>query len=78
MTDIRHIGGKLTDNDIHPDSLYWDTDDEDPNEIFCSLCGLGYDTWLEVKKHIFCEHYDIVRDTDLSSDGKNNFMEGAY
>ena len=55
MTDIRHIGGKLTDNDMHPDSLYWDTDDEDPNEIFCSLCGLGCDTWLEVKKHIFCE-----------------------
>ncbi len=58
---------------MHADSLYWDTDDEDPNEIFCSLCGLGCDTWLEVKKHIFCEHYDVVR-----SGENNNFMNGEY
>lgn len=76
MTDIRNIENKhLTNNEMHGNSIYWDTDDEDPNEVFCSLCGLGCDTWLEVKKHIFCEHYDIVRYT---ASEKNEFMEGVY
>ena len=53
----------LTENEMHGDRKYWETDDQDPNEIFCSLCGEGCDNWTEVKKHIFCNHYDMVRDS---------------
>ena len=52
----------LTQNEMHYDRMYWDIE-EDQDEIFCNLCGWGYDSWMEIKKHIFCEHYDIVRDS---------------
>ena len=52
----------LTQNEMHYDGMCCGMEDQDTDEIFCSLCGWGYDSWMEIKKHIFCEHYDMIQD----------------
>ena len=32
------------------------------DEGYCGICGDGYDTWKEVKIHMFESHYDMVKD----------------
>ena len=32
------------------------------DEVYCGLCGNGYDTWREVQAHMFEAHYDMVKD----------------
>ena len=32
------------------------------DEVYCGICGNGYDTWNEVRMHMFESHYDIVKD----------------
>tara|TARA_Y100000996_G_C22112028_1_gene474376 strand:+ start:229 stop:429 length:201 start_codon:yes stop_codon:yes gene_type:complete len=53
----------LTDiNDIDTENweeLWRKTPDD---EVYCGLCGDGYDTWKEVQVHMFEAHYDMVKD----------------
>ena len=47
----------------------WGIDPDD--EIFCGICGYGYDTWKEVQMHMFQSHYEIVK-----NDAKEWFKNG--
>ena len=38
---------------------------EELDEVYCGLCGDGYDTWREVQIHMFETHYDLVKDLSL-------------
>ena len=42
------------------------------DEVYCGICGDGYDTWNEVKIHMFERHYDMVKD-----DAKEWFSQEA-
>tara|TARA_Y100000590_G_C15256828_1_gene839677 strand:+ start:59 stop:226 length:168 start_codon:yes stop_codon:yes gene_type:complete len=39
--------------------LYFEIDHVD--EVYCNLCGYGFDTMKDVKRHHFEEHYDLLR-----------------
>ena len=45
---------------------------EELDEVYCGLCGDGYDTWREVQIHMFETHYDLVKD-----DAKEWFKQEA-
>ena len=51
------------------DYMIWMNTPDD--EVYCGLCGDGYDTWKEVQAHMFEAHYDMVKD-----DAKEWFKNG--
>ena len=57
--------------DVDPANWHelWGIDPDD--EIFCGICGYGYDTWKEVRMHMFQSHYEIVK-----NDAKEWFKHG--
>ena len=36
-------------------------DSDDIEEVYCNLCGYGFDTMKDVKRHHFEEHYDLLQ-----------------
>ena len=65
MTDV---------NDIDTENWkeLWVEKPGDIEEVYCGLCGDGYDTWREVQIHMFETHYDLVKD-----DAKEWFKQEA-
>jgi len=78
LTDINDIEDLAPDvntaqrmsDSLHEGSLHWneledevsDEDFQDGDEVYCGLCGDGYDTWKEVQMHMFGSHYETVKE----------------
>ena len=62
MTDIHDID----QNNWHE---LWGGDPDD--EVFCGICGYGYDALKELQMHMFQSHYEIVK-----NDAKEWFKHG--
>ena len=56
MTDVNDI------DTANWEELWMEKPDDEVDEVYCGLCGDGYDTWREVQIHMFEAHYDLVKE----------------